>query len=422
VCGFSFPRTSSSLATSVNLQNEPNAIQETARGISIPSITVLTFPEFKMRNSTPFSQQYFQEDKEGAKENRNHYLEEAAAKENRNHPQHRYHEQTDSTSTEPLSPKLPMRDQEVATSATNNREDEDAHQLENDSSKRRTICLIAVVFALLTVTVGLLQYKHGMQEDKNENRWSDYITGTFPGSIILRSGESLLLGDFVASPSGDFRVRMSDRGDLMLEDMRSNSTIWSAGVVGGVACDMQNDGNVVIRNQLEESLWSTGTHKHDSSTLIVDDGGRIGVRYSETLVWMQGSAGAQYTGPSSNDLIFPVRGAFYYAWYPQTWKVSSGDLARFEPDLGYYLSGDPVVVESHIDQFEYGNIDLGIISWFGPGSNLDIARITQLLDKTFDRKSQLKWTVYYEDEVRLFESLLLSTMDNDEEIISLVFA
>jgi hypothetical protein len=366
---------------------------------------VFTFPEFKMRNITPFSQQYFQEDKEGAKDNRTHYLEEAAAKDNRNNPQHRYHKQPDSTSTESLSPKLPIRDQEVATSANTSSEDEDAHQLKNVPFKMRMICLITVFFALLTVTVGILQYKHSMQEDNNENRESDYITGIFPGSIILRSGESLLPGDFVASPSGDFRVRMADRGDLVLEDMRLNTTIWSAGVVGGVVCDMQDDGNVIIRNQLDESLWSTGTHKHDSSTLIVDDGGRIGVRYSETLVWMQGIPGAQYTGPSSNDLIFPVRGAFYYSWYPQTWKVSSGDLARFEPDLGYYLSGDPVVVESHIDQFEYGNIDLGIISWFGPGSNLDIARITELLDKTFDRKSQLKWTVYYEDEVRLFESL-----------------
>lgn len=372
-----------------------------------------------MRNNTPFSQQYFQEDEEGAKDNRNHYLEEAAAIDNRNHLQH--HGQPDATSNDSVSPMLPpMRDKEVATS-DNSSEDEDAHQLENGSSKRRKkICLIVFVFALLTVTVGLMQYNDGTtQEDKEdiiEDRESDYFAGEFPGSIVLRSGDSLLPGEFVASPSGDFRVRMTDRGDLVLEDMRSNTTIWSAGVTGGVDCYMQDDGNVMIRDPLEDNLWSTGTHKHDSSTLIVDDGGRIGVRYSDTLIWLQGIPGApKYTGPTSNDLVFPVRGIFYYAWYPQTWTVSSGDLARFEPDLGYYVSGDPVVVESHLDQLEYGNIDVGIISWFGSGSNLDIARITQLLDRTLERGSQMKWTVYYEDEVSSFESLLLYLDDEDED-------
>ncbi|KAL3941700.1 MAG: hypothetical protein SGBAC_003980 [Bacillariaceae sp.] len=179
------------------------------------------------------------------------------------------------------------------------------------------------------------------------------------------------------------------------------TTIWSAGTRGAAEVYMQGDGNLVIKSATGASVWSSGSHRHNDATLIVDDGGRVGVRFKESLVWMQGLPQGTYRGPSSEDLTFPVRGTFYYAWYPQTWKVSSGAVARFEPDLGYYVSGDPDVVDSHIDQLEYGNFDVGIISWFGPSTNLDIARITNLMDRTLELNANVKWAIYYEDEWKL---------------------
>ncbi|CAJ1938086.1 unnamed protein product [Cylindrotheca closterium] len=196
------------------------------------------------------------------------------------------------------------------------------------------------------------------------------------------------------------------------------TTIWSAGIQGSDVY-MQTDGNLIIRKN-GTSVWGSGTHKHDGATLIVDDGGRIGVRFMETLIWMQGLPQGFYQGPSSEDLVFPVRGAFYYPWYPQTWKVSSGDQARFEPDLGYYVSGDPNVVDSHIDQLEYGRFDLGIISWFGPGTNLDIARITNLMDRTLELNAKIKWAIYYEDEWKLDPNQEL--LKDDFEYIKKYFA
>ena len=121
---------------------------------------------------------------------------------------------------------------------------------------------------------------------------------------------------------------------------------------------------------------------------------------------MEGIPSGTYTNPpSKNDLTFPVRGAFYYAWYPETWRVSSGALTKFKPDLGYYNSGDPSVVTSHIKSLDYGNINVGIISWWGQSSGLDKSRITLLLNTTSLLKSTLKWAVYYEDEMKLNPSV-----------------
>ena len=40
------------------------------------------------------------------------------------------------------------------------------------------------------------------------------------------------------------------------------------------------------------------------------------------------------------------------------------------------------------------------ISWWGIDTNLDKARITQLMDETMLQESPLKWTIYYEDEYK----------------------
>jgi len=229
---------------------------------------------------------------------------------------------------------------------------------------------------------------------------------TFKGSRkFLGSGDYLNRGQFITSPSGNYTVGLTKKGDLVLRDKNMNINIWRANTRKGVICTMQSDGNLVVRNKSRKSLWSSQTSKHYGSKLVVDDGGRVTIIHNDVIIWMQGTPSGNYTNPPSHDLTLPARGAFYYAWYPETWRVSSGSLTRFEPDLGFYKSGDPIVVKSHIKSFEYGNIDLGIISWFGISSNLDRSRITMIMDETLGLKAKVKWTVYYEDEMKLDPSI-----------------
>lgn len=92
----------------------------------------------------------------------------------------------------------------------------------------------------------------------------------------------------------------------------------------------------------------------------------------------------------------PIRGTFYYPWYPETWTVN-GVHVSYQPDLGYYSSTTKSVVDKHIEEMTYAKFDVAISSWWGPGTSVD-SRLPLLLDRTRDLGKSLKWAVYYEKE------------------------
>ena len=223
---------------------------------------------------------------------------------------------------------------------------------------------------------------------------------TYPESVVLNPGASFSRGDahFLSSPSKAYKVGLSNKGDFVLQ-YSSGKGIWSAGILNGENCFMQSDGNLLVRDEAHKVLWTSHTGIK-GARLVVDDAGQLSVMKGKTPIWMAGvPRGTYQKPPASENLPFPrsTRGAFYYPWFPETWTVN-GKQARFEPKLGFYNSGDPHVAKAHIDALEYARVDLSIASWFGPNSHLDRARITLLMDETIAMKSQLKWTVYHEDE------------------------
>ena len=92
----------------------------------------------------------------------------------------------------------------------------------------------------------------------------------------------------------------------------------------------------------------------------------------------------------------PVRGFFYYPWFPEAWG-SLTDRTRYHPSLGFYNSGSPEVIHDHLKALEYGNAEVGISSWWGRGHRSDI-RLPALLQETSAVGSPLRWSVYYEPE------------------------
>lgn len=96
----------------------------------------------------------------------------------------------------------------------------------------------------------------------------------------------------------------------------------------------------------------------------------------------------------------------------ETWSVN-GKKARFQPDLEWYSSSDPAVIEDHIDQLQYAHVDLSIASWWGQGSKLDRSRISLLMDTTVSLQSNIKWSVYHEDELKSDASSLKLREDLD---------
>lgn len=173
----------------------------------------------------------------------------------------------------------------------------------------------------------------------------------FEESVVLSPRQSLPKGRFALSPAGNYKVGLDGAGNLLFRDS-GDRTIWDAKVSGGAEAYMQPDGNFVVRDPSQRVIWTTHTSGNNDARLVIDDGGRLSVVHGSTPIWMEGIPRGKYTGPSSPDLQYPLRGVFYYPWYPETWSVN-GKEAHFIPDLGKYSSDDPRVVDEHLDALEY---------------------------------------------------------------------
>ena len=100
--------------------------------------------------------------------------------------------------------------------------------------------------------------------------------------------------------------------------------------------------------------------------------------------------------PPLESLTFPVRAAFYYPWFPESWDQGGvSPFTNFTPSAGLYDSSDPGLIATHIDALQYGGIAAGIASWWGQGHPTD-ARIPELLAGASG--GDFRWSLYYEQE------------------------
>jgi hypothetical protein len=108
-----------------------------------------------------------------------------------------------------------------------------------------------------------------------------------------------------------------------------------------------------------------------------------------------GTAPAGDTQPT-----FPVRAAFYYAWFTGNWKQNGiTPYTHYHPTLGFYDSSSRSVIEQHLQDFDYAHIQVGISSWWGQGQRTD-ARVPDLLSATRAVGSPVRWSLYYEAEAQ----------------------
>lgn len=88
---------------------------------------------------------------------------------------------------------------------------------------------------------------------------------------------------------------------------------------------------------------------------------------------------------------FPVRGMFYYGWYPGNWSTGS----KYQPSLGQYSSADPAVIRQHIAWMQHAKVGVAIASWWGPGHVTDTNLTTEL---NASAGTTFQWSAYYEAE------------------------
>ena len=100
-------------------------------------------------------------------------------------------------------------------------------------------------------------------------------------------------------------------------------------------------------------------------------------------------------GRGDTQPTFPIRAAFYYPWFPETWGSATSPFTNYHPSAGLYDSSSAATIAGHIDAMRYGGIQAGISSWWGQGTKTD-QRVPTLL-RAADG-TDFRWTVYYEPE------------------------
>ena len=107
-----------------------------------------------------------------------------------------------------------------------------------------------------------------------------------------------------------------------------------------------------------------------------------------------------FQGPAADPTqpSFPIRAAFYYAWYPEAWtRDGTFPYSKFRPSLNFYDADDVAVVRAHTAAMQYGHLDAGIYSWWGPsGYPPTDERFWRYLAAA--RTTPFRWAIYYERE------------------------
>ena len=102
--------------------------------------------------------------------------------------------------------------------------------------------------------------------------------------------------------------------------------------------------------------------------------------------------------PDTSQPSFPIRAAFYYAWYPEAWSRNTlFPYSRFTPSLGFYDADAARLARAHIEAMQYAHLQAGIYSWWGPiGYPLTDVRFWRYLAAS--RTTPFRWAIYYERE------------------------
>jgi hypothetical protein len=116
---------------------------------------------------------------------------------------------------------------------------------------------------------------------------SDPATTT-PASTLLKSGQTLIPGNSLLSPSGQYELIFQTDSNLVLYNgtvTTAPNAVWSTSTVGkgGTSVIMQSDGNLVMYAG-SNAVWATNTAGNPGAYLAVQDDGILAVYTAANLV------------------------------------------------------------------------------------------------------------------------------------------
>lgn len=104
----------------------------------------------------------------------------------------------------------------------------------------------------------------------------------------LQLNKQLGLDQYLTSSNGSYRFYLQGDGNLVVRNMQTASTVWSAKTngKGGVRLTLQSDGNLVLHTAANAVVWSSATAGKGASYLIMQNDGKLVLANSSAAtVW-----------------------------------------------------------------------------------------------------------------------------------------
>mmetsp|Transcript_43062 Transcript_43062/g.104190 ORF Transcript_43062/g.104190 Transcript_43062/m.104190 type:complete len:859 (+) Transcript_43062:349-2925(+) len=118
-------------------------------------------------------------------------------------------------------------------------------------------------------------------------------------TTVLGPLQTLARNQFRYSPGQIFRTGLDATGQLVIQDAVTSSIIWSSGRGGGDQVIMQDDGNLVVRDQSGSAVWNSGTFG-PGAKFAIDDRGVAAIVLGTESLWLATSIATAL--PSGQDL------------------------------------------------------------------------------------------------------------------------
>jgi hypothetical protein len=115
-----------------------------------------------------------------------------------------------------------------------------------------------------------------------------------------------------------------------------------------------------------------------------------------------GAVGGGGAAGAPSELTLPIRAAFFYPWFPETWGGLADPFTNYHPVAGYYDSSSASIIQGQLEELRYAHVQAAIASWWGQGSKPD-GRVAKLLDASAalaasDGGPMIRWALYVEAE------------------------
>lgn len=97
----------------------------------------------------------------------------------------------------------------------------------------------------------------------------------------------------------------------------------------------------------------------------------------------------------------PIKGAFFYPWFPQSWTQNGiYPFTNYIPTLGYYDSSNDSIIDQQLQLASKAHLDTFIASWWGQGHYTDTAfqHILSRSERVGSPYQNMRWAIYYEQE------------------------